>query len=175
MLDINEIRTRKDELKKVCIAKNRTVDINTIIALDDERKSLQKKIDDLKFAQKQAGERRDIETAKKLKIDIQDFEKKHGDVEEQLRPLLLQVPNFIHPNVPIGKDENENVVAEEVGQIPSFSFIPKSYLELLELHDMADFARGTKLAGARGYLLKNDGMLLERAVLNYALDAMVKK
>ncbi|MDR0650329.1 MAG: hypothetical protein LBG59_02755 [Candidatus Peribacteria bacterium] len=85
------------------------------------------------------------------------------------------MPNFISPRVPEGKDETENVEIRRVGEIPSFNFPPHDHMSLMKKYDMVDVERGTKIAGARSYFLKNDGMLLEQAILQYALTKMVKK
>lgn len=86
------------------------------------------------------------------------------------------MPNTaLHPDVPVGKDETENVVAKVVGDVPVFDFEPKDHITLMKQHDMVDIERGVKLAGARSYFLKGDGMLLEQAVIQYTLKKLVEK
>ncbi len=85
------------------------------------------------------------------------------------------MPNFIHPDVPVGKTEDENVPLKNYGKVPKFDFKPLDHITLMKKYDMIDIERGVKLAGARSYFLKGDGALLENAVLQYAYKKMVEK
>lgn len=86
------------------------------------------------------------------------------------------MPNTaLHPSVPIGKDESENVVVKTFGEVPTFDFEHKDHMTLMKMHDMVDVERGVKLGGARSYFLKGDGMMLEQAVLQYTLRKLVDK
>lgn len=175
MLDINFIRNNADRVRQAIVLKNKKVDLDELFALDDKRKTLQWQIDSLKFEQKQAGEARDIERAKSLKDQISALEKEYADVKMQYDQLMLHVPQVIHPDVPHGKDDSENVEIKRVGEIPQFNFPIRDHQILMEMHDMIDVERGVKLAGSRSYVLKGDGALLEQAVLQYAYQKMIKK
>jgi len=175
MIDIKKIRDNLDEYKIVIAKKKRNVDVNALLDLDDQRKNLQKQIDDLKFQQKKLGEEKKYEEAKALKGEIQTIEESYKTVVEQFDTMMLTMPNFIAPTVPEGKDDSENVVVKTIGEIPTFNFESKDHMTLMKQFDMVDVERGVKLAWARSYFLKNDGMLLEQAVLQYALQKMVKK
>jgi len=175
MIDIKKIRDNLDEYKIVIAKKKRNVDVNALLDLDDQRKNLQKQIDDLKFQQKKLWEEKKYEEAKALKGEIQTIEESYKTVVEQFDTMMLTMPNFIAPNVPEGKDDSENVVVKTIGEIPTFDFESKDHMTLMKQFDMVDVERGVKLAWARSYFLKNDGMLLEQAVLQYALQKMVKK
>lgn len=175
MLDINFIRENADRVRQAIIWKNKSLDLDYLLSLDDKRKSLQLKIDTLKFDQKKAGEARDIELAKSLKDQITAQSKEYDDIIVEYNTLMLQVPQVMHRDVPAGKDDSENVEAKKVGDIPSFDFPIKDHQTLMEMHDMIDIERGVKLAGSRSYFLKWDGALLEQAVLQYAYQKMIKK
>ena len=175
MIDIKKIRDNLEEYKIVIAKKKRNVDVNALLDLDDQRKNLQKQIDDLKFQQKKLGEEKKYEEAKALKGEIQTIEESYKTVVEQFDTMMLTMPNFIAPTVPEGKDDSENVVVKTIGEIPTFNFESKDHMTLMKQFDMVDVERGVKLAWARSYFLKNDGMLLEQAVLQYALQKMVKK
>jgi len=175
MIDIKKIRDNLDEYKIVIAKKKKNVDVHALLDLDDQRKNLQKQIDDLKFQQKKLGEEKKYEEAKALKGEIQTIEESYKTVVEQFDTMMLTMPNFIAPTVPEGKDDSENVVVKTVGEIPAFNFESKDHMTLMKQFDMVDVERGVKLAWARSYFLKNDGMLLEQAVLQYALQKMVKK
>lgn len=176
MIDLKKVREDIAAYKKICQYKNKNIDVEGILAKDDERKSLQLKIDELKHQQKELWAKKDYEWAKNLKAEIQKIEEDYETVVAQLDKDLLTMPNTsLHPDVPIGKDETENVVAKVFGEVPTFDFEAKDHMTLMKQHDMVDVDRGVKLAGARSYFLKGDGMMLEQAVLQYTLKKLVAK
>ena len=175
MLDLKKVRENLNEYKQ-CLAKRHSdCDIDMILAKDDERKALQQKVDDLKFQQKTLASKQDYEWAKALKWQIQDLESQQTVLQDELKILQLKMPNFISPNVPEWKDDTENVEVKRVWEIPQFDFPIQDHMTLMKKYDMVDVERGVKLAWARSYFLKNDGMLLEQAILQHALKKMVKK
>lgn len=175
MLDIKKIRENLPEYREVIIKKNKNVDVDKLISLDDKRKELQKKIDETKFQQKQLAEKKDYEWAKALKTEIQTVESEYNSILEEFNKMMLAMPNFISPNVPAWKDDSDNVVTKVVNEVPKFDFPILDHMELMKKHDMVDVERGVKLAGARSYFLKNDWMLLEQAILQYALKKLIEK
>ncbi len=175
MIDLRKIREHLEEYKQVCINKNVDIDVEMILRLDDERKVLQQDIDSKKNEQKLAGKSGDYEKAKTMKVEIQNLEEQYSVLLEELHALNLKMPDFVHPDVPVGKSEEDNVVVETWGKLPNFDFDPKDHVELMEMHDMLDVKRGVKLAGSRSYFLKGDGALLENAVLQYVYNKIVTK
>jgi seryl-tRNA synthetase len=89
--------------------------------------------------------------------------------------MMLHVPNVPDMSVPEGKDENDNKEIKTWGEKPAFDFEPQNHIELMTALDMADFERGTKVHGFRGYFLKNEGALLSWAIWNYAQEFFLKK
>lgn len=146
MLDINFIRDNADRVRSAITLKNKRLDLDYLLSIDDKRKSLQAQIDSLKFEQKKAGDARDIELAKSLKDQISSLDKEYSDILTEFDQLMLQVPQVIHPDVPHGKDDSENVEIKKVGTIPSFDFEIRDHQTLMEMHDMIDIERGVKLA-----------------------------
>lgn len=175
MIDINQLRTNIDAYKKAAKAKNKTIDFDAILTLDDTRKSSQQEIDELKHQQKQAGKEWRIDDAKALKVQIQALTESYQTTKETLDKVLLTVPNIIHPEVPHGASEEDNIEMRTRGEKPTFDFDTVDHVTLMQKHDMIDIERGVKLGWARSYILKNDGALLERAVLNFAFDTLIKK
>ena len=108
------------------------------------------------------------ESINNLKIKKQELEEKVKDLEEQLTSIILGVPNIPDENVPVGADENENVILEVVGQKPTFNFEPKEHWDLN--NGWLDFERGVKLAKSRFSAIRGEGARLERALINYMLD-----
>lgn len=175
MLDLKKVRDNLDEYKASLAKRHSNCDVNAILAKDDERKALQQKVDDLKSQQKTLAAQQDYEWAKTLKSQIQELEDQQKNIQEELKWYQLKMPNFISPNVPEGKDDSENVEVKRVWEIPHFDFEPLDHMTLMKKYDMVDVERGVKLAWARSYFLKNDGMLLEQAILQFALKKLVKK
>lgn len=176
MIDLKKVREDIAGYKLICQKKGKLFDIDAILALDDKRKALQLEIDQTKAQQKQLAAQKEYEGAKNLKIQIQELEIQHTQVDTELKSWLLKMPNTaLHPEVPEGKDDSENVVVQNFWTIPQFDFQPLDHVELMKKHDMIDIERGVKLGGARSYFLKGDGMLLEQAVLQYTLKKIVER
>ena len=85
-------------------------------------------------------------------------------VNDELEYKLLRIPNVPNKEVPQGETDEDNVEVRSWGEKPVFNFTPKNHIELMENLDMVDFEAGTRIAGFRGYILKNDGALLEYAL-----------
>ncbi len=114
MLDINFIRANETAVRTAIVQKKKSIDLDALLLLDDERKKLQHTIDSLKNQQKIAGSNRDMETAQSLKSEIATLQGRYDEVVEKLQMMMTNVPNVIHDSVPFGKDEDENVVVKKV-------------------------------------------------------------
>jgi len=115
MIDLKKVRENIEGYKEICKNKGKEIDVDTILAKDDQRKDLQKQIDDLKFQQKKFGEEKKYDEAKALKIEIQTKEEEYKTIVENLNKDLLKMPNTsIHPDIPVGKNDSENVVTKTV-------------------------------------------------------------
>lgn len=175
MLDIAFIRENASRVAQAAQAKNKTIDIDHLLAIDDQRKQLQGQIDQAKFEQKQAGKAGNRELATQLKEQIAQLQEHYDVVVDEFNQLMLRVPQVIHPDVPFGKDDSENVEIKVVGERPEFDFPFLDHVTLMEKNKMLDVERGVKLAGARSYVLTGDGALLEQAIAQYAFQKIVKK
>lgn len=182
MLDIKYIRDNKEKVQTAAKNKNREVDLDKILLLDDNRVSLQQEIDALRFqrnenAQKISGGKTDelINQGRKLKDEIAVKEAGLKKIQEELTNLMLTVPNVPLEDVPVGKDATGNVEVRKVGEVPHFDFTPKDHIELGKSLDIIDLEKGSKVGGFRAYFLKNEGALLEMAVLWYAMKKLVSK
>ena len=135
-----------------------------------QRNTLSKQIGNLM----KNGEKEKAEEVKKevnaLKEHISELENKLKALEESLNQKALVIPNIPDEDVPVGKDEEDNVEIKRVGDIPKFDFEPKSHDELGEKLDWLDFVRGVKLAKSRFTVMKKDAARLERALINFFLD-----
>ncbi len=185
MLDIHFIRENADLIKEGAKKKHIEIDIDRLIAVDEERKQLKQQIDEKRAEQNRTsnlialakGEDRTkyIESMRYVKDSMQEIEEKHTKVLEEWQKLMLEVPNIPDMTVPEGEGDQDNQEVRTWGTLPTFDFPVKDHIELMTNLDMADFERGAKVAGFRGYFLKNDGVLLANAVSQLVLTHFVKK
>jgi len=127
----------------------------------------------LKKAGKDAGKK--IEEARGVEGQIKEIEKLVGEYKEKVDYILMRLPNLLHESVPLGETEEENVPIREWGEIPRFDFPVKDHIDLALSLDIMDVERASKVAGARFYYLKNEGVLLDMALIQFALNEMIKK
>lgn len=185
MLDIKFIRENKDIVVAGAKKKHVEVDIDRLIALDDQRKELQKSFDDKRAEQNKASDeiaklqpeaRKDyIAKMAEVKKAMQADETALAEVMKEWRDLMVRVPNVPDMTVPEGVSDADNQEVKTWGEKPKFSFEPKSASELLLANDMADFERGAKVAGFRGYFLKNDGVRLVWALERFVQDRFMNR
>lgn len=185
MLDIRFIRENADLVKAGAERKHIVVDIDRLIAVDDERKKLRGEIDQRKAEQNRmsdiirlsSGEERDrhIESMRFVKEGAVLLEARYAEVLAEWQRLMLSVPNLPDMSVPEGESDADNVELRVVGEVPSFSFPARDHLELMTAAGMVDFERGTKVAGFRGYFLLGDGVLLANALSQFALTHFSQK
>ena len=181
MLDIKFIRENKDIVAASAKKKRIDIDLDKLLSLDDKRRELQAKIDERRAEQNVAsnaiasakadGERQAIiSKMQDVKETLRLEEESMQEILKEWRVLMVQFPNVPDVSVPDGGSDADNKEVRAWGEIPKFDFEPKSHTELLLLHDMADYERGAKVAGFRGYFLKNDG-----ARLVWALHHLVEE
>ena len=185
MLDIHFIRENAELIKMGAAKKHIDMDVDRLLMVDDERKALRQQLDAKRAEQNHAsktialasGEEREklLEAMRFVKDSMTELEEKHKTVMEEWQKLMLMVPNIPDMTVPEGESDADNVQVRTWGDMPAFSFTPKDHVELMTNADMADFERGAKVAGFRGYFLKGDGVLLANAVSQLALTHFVQK
>ncbi len=174
MLDINFIRENIEKVKKSVEARKADVDLDRLIKLDDQRRELISKVDELRAKRNVAAKARDKGKGERIKSELKDLEKELDGVENEWNNLMLQVPNILMDDVPMG-DITKNKVIRKEGEPPKFSFKVKDHIELGKLLDIIDFDRGVKVSGFRGYFLKNEGARLQMALINFTLDHLIQK
>ena len=185
MLDIKFIRENLDFVKAGAKKKHIEVDLDALMTLDEKRRELTGQLETKKAEQNKVSEI--IATAddtkrvelisgmKSLKEKMQKLENELKEVLANWRILMLQVPNIPDMSVPEGESEEDNQELKTWGEKPDFSFEPKDHIALMTALGMADFERGTKVAGFRGYFLKGNGVLLANAVWQLALKHFSEK
>lgn len=122
---------------------------------------------------KDASER--ISEAKNVDVEITKLEKQVGAFEQQVHDYLMRLPNLLHETVPIGRDEKDNAEVKKWGNPPKFSFPIRDHMDLGTALDIVDVERAGKVAGARFFYLKGAAVLLDIALVNFALDEMFRK
>lgn len=189
MLDINYIRENQEKVKKAAKDKQLQPEfVDQLIRVDEKRRELIKEVEEIRQQinqnadqikkQVQKGEkpsRSAIENGKKLKVKLKEVEPSLKEIEEKFTQLMLQIPNIPAEDVPIGPDESGNKVVRQVGEKPQFDFEPKAHQELMYDLDLLDTENAVKIGGFRSYFLKNEAVLLEQAILQYALKLMIKQ
>jgi seryl-tRNA synthetase len=141
--------------------------------LRHQKKLVTSEIATLKKAGKDAAER--LEKAKAIDREITDTEGKVAAEEEKEHDLLMRLPNMLHDSVPVGQGENDNVQVRTWGTIPTFKFPVKNHIDLALNLDIVDIERAGKVAGSRFHYLKREAVLLDMALMSFALEEMVKK
>ncbi len=190
MLDIKLIRENPEFVKNNLMKRGNPENIKMLKELIDldrewrqnltklnelrhERKLITAEIAALKKTGKDAGSK--IKKAKKIDSEVKSIEKEVARAEEKTREYLMRLPNLLHETVPVGKDENENVQMRKCGAIPKFNFPVKNHIELgLDL-DIIDIERAGKVTGSRFFYLKRAGVLLDMALMSFALEEISKK
>ncbi len=180
MLDIKFIRENKDVVALGAKKKHLKFDIEELILADDKRRELLASIEKKRAEQNAVSEKITraspaeratyIESMKHLKSGLQEEEEALKTIMKKWQSLMLSVPNIPDMSVPEGKSDESNKEIKSWGKKPSFDFEPKDHIELMTKLGMADFERGAKVHGFRGYFLLGDGARLSFAIWQYALD-----
>ena len=187
MLEINKVRQYKDrviELLKVKRFKLAEEKVNALLAIDDKRKENQKRIDEIKtelnqkskeIGQLMQQQKADLaqkakERVAELKEKVKQMESDCSAQEQEIKEILLSIPNTPNPDVPQGKGEEDNVVEYQEGEIPKLYEGALPHWELCAKYDIIDFDLGNKITGAGFPVYKGKGAKLQRALINFFLD-----
>lgn len=178
MLDINFIRQNPEKVKEGIKKKGYNPKIvDRVLKVDETRRQLIGEIEKYRQERNKLAQLRQGSAGqgKKIKEMLRKLEPDLRAVEEELKNLLFEIPNLPASDVPVGKDERENKVVKTWGRPKKFEFKPKDHLELGELLDVIDVKRATKVSGTRFNYLKNEGALLELALIDFAMKTLIKK
>jgi seryl-tRNA synthetase len=173
MHNIKDIRENFNEFKKNLLKRNIQINFEEIINLDKNNRKLIQKKETLEKEKKDISKSQDkslIEKSKSISIEIDEITKKHIIVKKKLYDCLSIIPNLPMEDVPIGKNENDNVEISKNVEIPNFNFKPKSHYELGENLKMLDFDLAAKTSGSRFVFVNGVLAQLERAISNFMLD-----
>jgi len=186
MLDAAFIRDNLNAVKDNCRNRNVKADVDGVIGLDDRRKQLLQhkqtleqranEVSKLIPKEKDAAHKQElIAEGKALRPQIAELDRQVQDVETELHGALLLIPNMTHPAAPVGTTAEDNKVVHRWGEPTTFDFAPKDHVVLAEALDLVDFDAGAAVAGQKFYFLKNEAVLLEMALVQYAMQTLLKE
>ena len=182
MLDIKLIRENPEKINELLKRRNPDLSIDEVIAIDEERRKIQTKADELRAKRKSEsqkiglmkknGENTDKiqEEVRILGDEIKEFEEKQTELDAKQKDILLHIPNIPDETTPIGASDADNVEVYKWGEPRKFDFEFKAHWDLCEEKNLVDFERGVKLSQSRFTLYRGKGSRLERAIINFFLD-----
>ena len=185
MIDIRELKSRYDEIRKNISDRYMNVDLDRIIADQDARSALLQEVEALrarrnenaaKMKGKLDGETRQalIAEGKALKEELAEKEARFNEVDEAFQAEARTIPNYAHPDAPVGKEDKDSLAIRFHLEPKRFPFKPKDHVQLGEELDVLDFDSGAKVAGQKFYYIKNQLVILQMALERYAMDIVVK-
>ena len=178
MHNIKDIRKNPDYFTKKLMERNIKINIKKILDLDKKNRELiqnKEKLEQEKKAISQKKDKSQFNKSKELSIEIEEINKKHKVVKDEIYTILSSLPNIALDDVPIGKDEKANKEINKFGEIKKFDFKPLSHYEIGKKMNMLDFDIATKTSGARFVFIKSKLAVLERAISNFMLDVHTKE
>jgi len=182
MLDIKFIRENLEKVKRDTKNKNKEVDFDKLLLLDEQRKLLKLQMDESlakrnEIAQKMQKERDEklIEEGKKIKEKSTVIEKEYEEVNNQFLSILMSIPNVVDEDVVVGKDESENVVLRKWGEPKEFNFPVKDHIEIGKELDLIDIEKSSEITGARFFYLKNEAVLIQFGIIQLVLETLTNE
>ena len=182
MLDIRFIRDNAEAVQQNATHKNYSVDIAKLLKLDDQRRELSSRADELRErrnanAAKMKGatgkpNQAIIDEGKAIKIELAELEESLGLLEADVLKLQKAVPNMALHDVPVGVSEDENVIAKVVAEPTAFHFTPRNHWQIAEQRDWIDKERAAKVAGSRFAYIKGDLVRLQFAIIQYVINTL---
>jgi seryl-tRNA synthetase len=173
MLDLRFIRENIDLVRQAVASRQDVVPLDEILKLDSERRQKILELEGFRRVRKEAArEKKQIspDEGRDLRAKIRALEEEVRSLDEQLEELLLRVPNIPQPTVPVGEDEEGDVLVRWWGEPLTSDFQLAPHWKLGESLGIIDFERGVKLSGSRFYVLKGLGARLQRALISFMLD-----
>ena len=175
MLDINFIRENPEKVRDV--AKKKKLDpkvVDKLLAVDKKRRELIGKVEKLR-AERNKLKPEEREQGLKIKRELKKIEPQLRKVNQEFNQLMLQIPIPQAKGVPVGKTEDDNKEIRRWGKPPKVGFKTKDHISLMQDLDLLDLERGAKIGGFRQYVIKNEAVILEQALLRWSIDMLTKK
>jgi seryl-tRNA synthetase len=178
VLDLRFIRENREAVRENLRSRGADVDLDHLLELDEERRRLVSELNELRRQRNELSKSMkgrkptDEERARGrgLKEREPELQTELDRVGDELDRVQRAVPNMVRPDVPAGSDPSANEEIRRWGEPPSFDFEPRDHVELAAALDLVDFEAGAKTSGQKFYFLKNEAVLLEHALIRYAID-----
>ena len=172
MLDIKFIRENRDIVEMAMKNKKvkEVVDLDKLFDIYDKKKDLKTKIEEINTQKNIAAKEQNIEEGRRLKEEGSKLESEHTELEKEFIRLMLLIPNIPSADTPIGKDDSDNQVARQWGEIPTFSFTPKEHFDIAETLGLIDKEKAAEVSGSRFAFIKGDLALLQFAIINFCMS-----
>jgi len=179
MIDIKILRENPKIVKQALKNRGVDLDVDKLLELDEQKREMIQEVENLRSQRNeisaQKGKPADLKKAKKIKQDLKSKEKELQKIEKDFNSLFILIPNILLDDVPIGKTEEDNKVIREWGKPKKFDFNVKDHLELGKALGLIDIERAVKISGSRFGILKNEAVLLEFALIQFAFDTLLKQ
>ncbi|HOI99588.1 MAG TPA: serine--tRNA ligase [Rectinema sp.] len=185
MLDIRFIKENLEAVRQNIRDRYMDADVDLLVSLYDKKNALLRELEESRRLRNENAQAMKsnlskeerairIEEGKRLKEIIAHLEAELQEIERAFAEELAKIPNMAHPKAPRGKEDKDNLEVKRVGSPTQFNFLPKDHVELGQSLDILDFDTATKVSGTKFYYLKNEGTILELALVRYALDMLSK-
>lgn len=185
MLDLRFIRENPDAIRAMLGRRGVDVDLDRLLAVDRELLDAQRERDDVRAEQRRVSKSvpklqgdekaQAIARGKELGAQIKPLDTRIQELDAELQPRVLEVPNLLDPEVPEGLTAEHNAEVRRWGEQPQFDFEIKDHFDLGTELGLIDMKRAARVSGSRTYFLRGDLLLLELAVLRYALDLIASR
>lgn len=185
MIDTKELKTRYDEIRRNIENRFMNVDLDEIIALQDERYNVLQATEALRARKNETASKMKakldtetrnalIEEGKRIKTELAEKEARLAEIDQEFQEKARTIPNYASPKAPVGKEDKDSLAIKFVGEPKHFPFKAKDHVELGESLDILDFENGAKVSGQKFYYIKNKAVILQMALERYAMDIVMK-
>ena len=187
MLDLKLLKDNPQVIEDMLKRRKLDFPIKELIALDKRRRELISEIQGINHnknilahsiaAKKKTKEKiaQELEEMNVIRNKIVSLDVEKSTVDSKFRHLIMLLPNIIHESVPFGYDETDNIVVKQQGTIKKFDFKPKDHVDIATNLDLIDIERAAKISGARFYFLKNELVMMNQALIHFALEFLLEK
>jgi seryl-tRNA synthetase len=187
VLDLKLLKDNPQVIEDMLKRRKLDFPIKDLIVLDRRRRELISEIQGINHnknilahsiaAKKKTNEKiaQELEEMNMIRNKILSLDVEKTTVDSKFRHLIMLLPNIIHESVPFGEDETDNLVVKQQGTIKKLDFKPKDHVDIATNLDLIDIERAAKISGARFYFLKNELVMMNQALIHFALDFLLKK
>ncbi|MFL6440382.1 MAG: serine--tRNA ligase, partial [Nitrososphaeraceae archaeon] len=187
MLDLKILKENPQIIKDMLEKRKLNFPINELIAFDKRRRELIAEMQQIKHKKNTISNcialkkknnvdmTAELEEMKAIGREILSLEEEKTTVESKFNDLMMMLPNMVDKSVPIGNDETDNLVIKQKETNKQLNFKPKDHVDISTKLDLIDLERAAKISGARFYFLKNQLVMMNQALIHFALKFLSEK